>query len=53
MLFAYLVIYYAPLTHSVVYLSHCSCKSMFTYTDGLPILLGMVINFPQVRFTYG
>ena len=23
------------------------CKSMFTYTDGIPILIGMVINFPQ------
>lgn len=23
------------------------CKSMFTYTDGIPLLMGMVINFPQ------
>ena len=23
------------------------CKSMFTYTDGIPTLIGMVINFPQ------
>ena len=23
------------------------CKSMFTYTDGIPILIGMVINFPS------
>lgn len=25
------------------------CKSMFTYTDGIPNLIGMVINFPQDR----
>ena len=24
------------------------CKSMITYTDGVPLLMGMVINFPQV-----
>lgn len=23
------------------------CKSMFTYTDGMPLLMGMVVNFPQ------
>ena len=23
------------------------CKSMFSYTDGVPLLMGMVINFPQ------
>jgi hypothetical protein len=23
------------------------CRSMATYTDGIPILMGMVINFPQ------
>jgi len=23
------------------------CKSMFTYTDGVPILVGMAINFPK------
>ena len=23
------------------------CKSMITYTDGIPILMGLVINFPQ------
>mmetsp|Transcript_29766 Transcript_29766/g.49787 ORF Transcript_29766/g.49787 Transcript_29766/m.49787 type:complete len:947 (-) Transcript_29766:278-3118(-) len=23
------------------------CKSMITYTDGVPILMGLVINFPQ------
>lgn len=23
------------------------CKSMITYTDGIPLLMGMVINFPQ------
>jgi hypothetical protein len=23
------------------------CKSMFTYTDGLPLIMGMIINFPQ------
>ncbi len=23
------------------------CKSMFTYTDGIPLLMGMIINFPQ------
>ena len=23
------------------------CKSMITYTDGVPLLMGMVINFPQ------
>ena len=23
------------------------CKSMFTYTDGMPLLMGMIVNFPQ------
>jgi len=23
------------------------CKSMFTYTEGIPIMMGMIINFPQ------
>ena len=23
------------------------CKSMINYTDGIPILMGLVINFPQ------
>ncbi|CAE7385495.1 KAP115 [Symbiodinium microadriaticum] len=23
------------------------CKSMFTYTDGMPLIMGMIINFPQ------
>ena len=23
------------------------CKSMFTYTDGMPLIMGMVVNFPH------
>ena len=26
------------------------CKSMITYTEGIPILMGLVINFPQVNY---
>lgn len=26
------------------------CKSMVTYTDAIPILMGLVINFPQVLY---
>jgi hypothetical protein len=23
------------------------CKSMFTYTEGIPLVMGMIVNFPQ------
>ena len=23
------------------------CKSMFTYTEGIPLIMGMIVNFPQ------
>ena len=27
------------------------CKSMFTYSDGIPLFMGMIINFPQNLLT--
>ena len=27
------------------------CKSMITYTDAVPLLIGMVVNFPQVAYS--
>ena len=29
------------------------CKSMFTYTEAIPIVMQLIVNFPQASFLYG